>query len=112
MGYFSDSGLSFYRSTRWEEEQANRQAIRERNIREAEEDRIRLTPKFHKENSSPARPAACQSCGCFHRGTAIRREELREIRRASSLLRADYSQRLAQVTERVAQCYKEGEKDG
>ena len=76
---------------------------RQRDIREAEEDRRRLTPKFH--TASPARPSACPSCGHYHRGTMLRREELHKIREAN-VLRREYIQRLAQITERVAQCYE------
>jgi len=88
----------------YEEKRRAREAEQQRDIEEAEADRIRLTPKFHTE--SPARSAACPSCGHFHRGTMLRREELQKIRKASGYLRADYSQLLAQITERVAQCYE------
>ena len=57
----------------------NREAIRQQYIREAEEDRIRLTPKYHKENASPARPATCPSCGHRHKGAMSQSEELRTL---------------------------------
>ena len=56
-----------------------KEAIRQRDIREAEEDRIRLTPKFWKENASPARSAACPSCGHRHKGATSQSEELRKL---------------------------------
>ena len=54
----------------------NREAIRQQYIREAEEDR-RRQPKFH--NASPARPAACPSCGYRHKGATSQSEELRAL---------------------------------
>ena len=63
----------------WETDSKQREADRQRDIREAEEDRIRLTPKFHKENASPARPAACPSCGHRHKGATSQSEELRKL---------------------------------
>jgi hypothetical protein len=63
----------------WETDSKQREADRQRDIREAEEDRIRLTPKFHKENASPARPAVCPSCGHRHKGATSQSEELRKL---------------------------------
>ena len=59
--------------------QREREAIRQRDIRDAEADRIRLTPKFHKENASPARSAACPSCGHRHKGAMSQSETLRAL---------------------------------
>ena len=59
--------------------QREREAIRQRDIREAEEDRIRLTPKNWKENASPARPAACPSCGHRHKGATSQDAKLRSL---------------------------------
>ena len=56
--------------------QREREAIRQRDIREAEEDR-RRQPKFY--NASPARSAACPSCGHRHKGATSQSEELRKL---------------------------------
>ena len=56
--------------------QEERKAIRQRDIEEAEEGRHRQ-PKFH--NASPARPAACPSCGHRHKGAMSQSEELRTL---------------------------------
>ena len=63
----------------WERNKKQRIADEQRDIREAREDRIRLTPKYQKENPSPARPAACLSCGHRHKGDMSQSEELRTL---------------------------------